>query len=157
MAVVTPGGLGLLTLQASRGSDAALVAAAENALRTEVHPTAQTLALDDETLRDEAERLAGVFAASFDQPFTRDPAAPNDIGPHAAARLRHGDRTLNLDFIAVDAFTAMTAGAATLLVRHDDDFLRISTSLRNEAGERTIGILLGSGHPARAALLAGRP
>ena len=46
---------------------------------------------------------------------------------------------------------------ATLFVRQGDDFARISTSLRDQQGQRVVGSWLGAHHPAHAALLAGRP
>ena len=40
-------------------------------------------------------------------------------------------------------------------MRQGDDFVRVSTSLKTEKGERAIGTRLGPDHPARARLLAG--
>jgi len=68
--------------------------------------------------------------------------------------LKAGESVLNNQFTQVDQFTAATKGVATLFVRHGDDFFRVSTSLRNPQGERVIGTVLDSKHPAYAKLMA---
>src|SRR5439155_20487989 len=44
-------------------------------------------------------------------------------------------------------------GVATVFSRKGDDFLRITTSLKKENGERALGTLLGKTHPAFAGLM----
>jgi len=44
-----------------------------------------------------------------------------------------------------------------VFVRDGDDLVRISTSLRDAKGERTVGTALDRGHPAYRRLLAGEP
>jgi len=45
---------------------------------------------------------------------------------------------------------------ATIFVRHENDFYRIATSLKNENGERAVGTPLGSQHPAWKSLIEGQ-
>jgi methyl-accepting chemotaxis protein-2 (aspartate sensor receptor) len=56
----------------------------------------------------------------------------------------------------VDNFTAQTGAAATIFLRQGDDFIRITTSLKNDDGSRPSGTALGPQHPARQPLLAGK-
>src|SRR5690606_24001838 len=65
-------------------------------------------------------------------------------------------QSLNGDFTLVDEFRDLTAGTATIFVRSGDDFLRITTSVKQENGLRAIGTRLDRGHPAYALLLQGQ-
>ncbi len=49
----------------------------------------------------------------------------------------------------------MTGGNATVFIRYQDDFLRVTTSLKNLQGKRAIGTLLGKGHPGYQQLMRG--
>ncbi|WP_191601233.1 methyl-accepting chemotaxis protein [Marinomonas algicola] len=62
---------------------------------------------------------------------------------------------LNLNYKKVDEFTKATKAAATVFIRNGDDFLRITTSLKKENGDRAIGTYLGKKHPGYHALLSG--
>ena len=55
---------------------------------------------------------------------------------------------VNLNFDLVDKFTQITNGSvATIFVRKDNDFIRVSTSLKKENGNRAIGTKLDNNHP----------
>ena len=108
-------------------------------------------------LEDTINRLGNVFADYFSEPFSLDDKTVIAIGDMKTSALRTGKTTLNLDFAAVDRFRAATGGIATIFVRQGDDFVRITTSLRNEKGERAIGTLLDHKHPGYAKTKAGEP
>ncbi|WWW34857.1 Cache 3/Cache 2 fusion domain-containing protein [Stenotrophomonas rhizophila] len=69
--------------------------------------------------------------------------------------LRLGTQAINLQESAVDRFAAATGGVATVFVREGDDFVRVSTSLRNAEGARALGTALDHANPAYASLLKG--
>ncbi|MET0311022.1 MAG: Cache 3/Cache 2 fusion domain-containing protein [Burkholderiaceae bacterium] len=71
-------------------------------------------------------------------------------------RLTFNKEALNGDAEAVDRFANDTGGVATIFARKGDDFIRISTSVRKENGERALGTLLGKGSPAYAPMMAGQ-
>ena len=50
----------------------------------------------------------------------------------------------------VDNFSNLTGSVATIFVKSGNDFVRISTSLTNERGERVLATSLGTNHPAYA-------
>ena len=77
------------------------------------------------------------------------------VVPGGHAR-RHGGSALNGDFSIPDRFTERTGVTATIFVRSGDDFVRVSTSLKKENGERAIGTILDRSHPAYALLSAGK-
>ncbi|MCW2284673.1 methyl-accepting chemotaxis protein [Rhodoblastus acidophilus] len=58
----------------------------------------------------------------------------------------------------VDKVSTVTGGVATVFLWDEaqGDFVRRTTSITNEKGERAIGTTLGKDHPAFAALMAGR-
>jgi methyl-accepting chemotaxis protein len=102
----------------------------------------------DEVSRTQAERSFGSFRQEFGPSFNLD---------EATGELRDWGPKLNGNFTQVDKFSAVTGGAATVFAAKGDDFERISTSLKNEKGERAIGTMLGKSHPAYAPLKAGQP
>jgi methyl-accepting chemotaxis protein len=117
----------------------------------------KTVDLVNRELRDAALPLSNLFAAMFMDPLTLDAARTVDINGAAAPTLLHGRAAVNLDFATVDRFTQATGGVATVFARKGDDFIRITTSLKKENGERAIGTMLGKGHPAYASMIAGEP
>ena len=64
-------------------------------------------------------------------------------------------KPLNLDFDVVDRFTQATGAVATVFVRRGDDFVRVTTSLKTEKGERAVGTLLDRAHPGYKLVLDG--
>ena len=70
--------------------------------------------------------------------------------------LRHG-QALNGNFALVDQFSEDTGGVATVFARQGDEFVRITTSLRNLQGERVMHTKLDRHHPAYALMMASKP
>ena len=56
----------------------------------------------------------------------------------------------------VDAFTKDTGAVATLFLPVKNDWLRISTSLKNLQGERVMGTMLGVNHPGYKTIMTGQ-
>ena len=100
-------------------------------------------------------KLAETFDAYYAGRFELDPTVMVQVGETAAPTLRVGGRPVNLDFSAVDRFAETTGGVATLFARKGDDFVRVTTSLKNEKGARVIGTTLGRSHPGYERLMAG--
>ena len=108
------------------------------------------------SLKTNVGTLGAVFSASFSEPFVLDEDQSVRIGAQQAPVLRTGKTPLNLDFAAVDHFKEITGSIATVFVRRGDELIRISTSLKNEKGERAIGTLLDHAHPAYAKVMDGQ-
>lgn len=107
------------------------------------------------SLEQSAEKLGNIFAANFPGKFKLDESSKIVIGDKPTPKLTINDATLNLNFVSVDHFNAMTGGVATIFAKSGDDFIRISTSLKKENGDRAIGTLLDRKHPAYALLSNG--
>jgi methyl-accepting chemotaxis protein len=56
----------------------------------------------------------------------------------------------------VDRFTADTGAVATLFSASGDDFVRVSTSLKNSQAQRAVGTKLGLSHPGYTTLMSGQ-
>ncbi len=102
----------------------------------------------DDVAAQQIQRSFGSFRQDFGPSFTLD---------EATGDLRDWGPKLNGNFTQVDKFTAITGGVATVFALKGDDFERITTSLKNEKGERAMGTMLGKTHPAYANMMAGKP
>jgi methyl-accepting chemotaxis protein-2 (aspartate sensor receptor) len=106
-------------------------------------------------LEDEVAIKARIFQGYFTEKISRDSDKTVDINGQQVPVLKHGAADLNLDFAIPDKFTALTGVTATVFVKQDEDFVRISTSLKKENGSRAVGTLLDRAHPGYARLIAG--
>ncbi len=102
----------------------------------------------DMTSRVTVGRLFTVFKQDFDSSFVHD---------NATGDLQNFGSSLKDNFTAVDKFNQFTGGVATVFSRKGDDFVRLTTSLKKENGERALGTLLGKAHPAFAGLMQDKP
>ena len=101
-------------------------------------------------------RFASELASRFPSPFTIDHEHLIQIGQESTPTLRNGQSVLNLDFSIPDRFSNEQGVGATIFVKRGDDFIRISTSVKKENGERAVGTLLDRSHAGYKDLLAGR-
>jgi methyl-accepting chemotaxis protein len=113
--------------------------------------------LYDRSLSDSTERMAGIFRAMLPAgEVSVDAANTVTVGERQTPTLRLGTDVLNLQEGAVDRFAEATGGGvATVFVRDGDDFVRVSTSVRNAEGARAMGTVLDHASPAYAKMLAG--
>ncbi|WP_176330162.1 methyl-accepting chemotaxis protein [Oceanospirillum sanctuarii] len=102
-----------------------------------------------------AQRLSDIFFNMFPQGVSLS-GQEVQVAKYRTLALTDEAGVINGDFTKPDQFTRMTGGTATVFARHGDDFLRISTSLKKQSGERAFGTLLGTGHPGYKALIAGK-
>jgi methyl-accepting chemotaxis protein-2 (aspartate sensor receptor) len=89
--------------------------------------------------------------------FFRQYFEPNMELNEATGELKSHSYPVNNDFVSVDKFTEDTGGVATVFARKGDDFIRITTSLKQQDGKRALGTLLDRAHPAYPLVLAGQP
>lgn len=104
----------------------------------------------------QTERLSTAFAIRFPYPLERDTERSVNVGGQDTPILLHAGKQLNLDTSEVDSFARDTGALATIFVLKGEDYIRISTNVKNEAGERAVGTVLDRAHPAYAALQAKR-
>ena len=108
------------------------------------------------SLEQSTDKLARVFESYFQGDFLLEENKTLAIGEVAIPTLKSNNEVLNLNFSQVDRFTATTDAVATVFARKGDDFIRISTSLKKENGQRAIGTALNRNDLAYAKVLAGQ-
>ncbi|AKC78098.1 chemotaxis protein [Xanthomonas arboricola] len=157
LTVVIALSLGLLALTIHRQSADDIESQVKAELRSSTRLMQQSVAMYDVTLTEGTQRLGSVFETMLPSgERTLDTASSVAIGAQQTPSLRAGKQTLNLNFDAVDRFAQTAGGVATIFARTGDDFVRITTSLRNKQNERVIGTLLDRKGKAYAALSQGK-
>lgn len=114
------------------------------------------LDLFDHDLRNHVAIEAKVFRGYFKEHFELDSSRSVDVAGTATPVLKSSSGELNGNFSVPDQFTAQIGAVATVFVRKGDDFVRISTSLKDDKGERAIGTALDHAGAPYQALKNGR-
>ena len=109
---------------------------------------------NDRDLRQRTNALAKTFAGKLAGSVELK-SNTVEINARAAPELRLNGKALDLNFGLVDEFTQNTGAIATVFAKSGDDFVRITTSLKTDKGERAVGTLLDRAHPGYAAALKG--
>lgn len=128
----------------------------ERAVTTQAEGLKQTMEIAYKLSESSVTQLADLFELQFKGQLTVDPNQMISITPEVDGPMV----TLDSNFITgnfgvVDNFTQMTGGIATVFVRTGDDYLRISTSLKKENGDRAVGTKLDRSHPSYAKVIKG--
>ena len=148
--------IGALVLTISATTSSLLEERADHNISTELNGLVATVELFNKTVSNEAVSFGKIFATGFKGSFALDAGETIDIGGKAVPSLKVDGRVLNLDFSAADRFSSETGGNATIFAASGDDFVRISTSVKKENGERAVGTALDRAAPAYAALREGK-
>ena len=109
------------------------------------------------TLETHTVRMCHILKDSLPSDYTLDMGQRIAVAGIQTPTMKAGGEVLNLNFAAVDHFTASSGAVGTVFVRDGNEFVRVTTSLKKENGERAIGTKLDHDHPAYAALLANKP
>lgn len=130
----------------------------EDSASTEVAEKAKVIVglveATDKDLRIRTAALAKAYQASLKGQFELDPEI-TEVNGKPAPTLKLNGKTVNMDFTVADRFTELTGAVATVFAKTGDDFIRVTTSVKNEKGERAIGTLLDRAHPGYKATLEG--
>ena len=149
---------GMFALAISQSSLRMLEANTQSAMHNQEAAMRDMIGLFDGTMRTEADRFLTAFADAAPGPYSVEPAQTVEVAGKPTPTFKSGDTVLNLNFTVPDKFFARTGGTiATVFARTGDDFVRVTTSLKKENGERAIGTLLDRAHPSYKALMAGEP
>ncbi|PIB59682.1 methyl-accepting chemotaxis protein [Pseudomonas sp. 2995-3] len=144
------------TVFALRSLDSANLDTREEHLASEARLLADQLNTFHSTLRESTQRLSGLFEKRFGAGLSVRADQQVSVAGVQTPSLLLGDEVLNNNFAEVDEFKQMSGGVATVFVRSGEDFIRISTSLTKQDGNRAIGTVLDHQHPAYQRLLAGQ-
>ncbi|WLS78477.1 Cache 3/Cache 2 fusion domain-containing protein [Erwinia pyri] len=138
----------ILTLALTHNAAKQLQTLTQENMDNQVSGIGDMAAMFNSTLSEEVANYTALFQSFLPKRFTLDETQQIAIGAEQTPTLRAGLKTLNLDQVLVDDFQQRTGAISTIFVRTGDDFMRISTSLRKEDGERAIGTRLDHASPA---------
>jgi methyl-accepting chemotaxis protein-2 (aspartate sensor receptor) len=125
-------------------------------IQAELQAVVATVEMFDHAVSTEAASFGKIFTNGLKGEFSLDTANTMDVAGKQVPLLKLAGKPLNLDFSAPDEFTRVTRGNATIFAASGEDFIRISTSVRKENGERAVGTVLDHASPAYARLRAGK-
>jgi methyl-accepting chemotaxis protein-2 (aspartate sensor receptor) len=126
-------------------------------VNSELQSVVNAVEMFDSVMKNQAASFGRIFATHFEGEFTLDTDALVAVGDKQVPTLKSGGKPLNLDFALPDRFTRQTGGNATIFAASGDDFVRVSTSVKKENGDRAVGTILAHDSPAYAAIRAGKP
>ncbi len=144
-----------ITLFAVISTMRSLQSEAERSFRGQVEAMRRAADTAYQLAKAETERLGAAFAGKFKDGLVFDPAQVVKVGNVDTPLVKLGDTPLNMNFKQVDELSESTGGVATVFAKHGDDFVRITTSLKKETGERALGTFLGKDHPAYKLMISG--
>jgi Methyl-accepting chemotaxis protein len=144
------------TVFALRSLDSANLDTREEHLASEARLLADQLNTFHSTLRESTQRLSGLFEKRFGAGLSVHVDQPVSVAGVQTPSLYLGNEVLNNNFDEVDEFKQMSGGVATVFVRSGDDFIRISTSLTKQDGNRAIGTVLDRQGPAYQRVMGGQ-
>jgi len=148
---------GAFSLAISLASMRQLETQARDAIVAESQTLRELVGQLDDTMLQEADRFMLSFAAVLPGPYTVDPSQTIEVAGKPTPAFRSGDLQLNNSFEVPDRFLATTGGTvSTVFARTGDDFVRVTTSLKKQDGERAVGTVLDRSGAAYAAVAAGR-
>jgi methyl-accepting chemotaxis protein-2 (aspartate sensor receptor) len=150
VAIVGTVGLALVLLCVSLFLSVDLTGRERRGIAARIGERVQSIADNVDALDTTSRVLVDKFYASFASDF-----APEFTLDKADGTLTNRGDKLNGNFTQVDAFAQSSGGVATVFARKGDDFERITTSLKNEKGERAMGTLLDRKGAAYARVVAG--
>jgi methyl-accepting chemotaxis protein-2 (aspartate sensor receptor) len=137
-------------------SVSALEKRADERVRAEAHGVTDMMDMFNRSQLATVEKFSRLFRQLLPGTFTVDAQRQIETGGIAVPALQHDATDLNLNFSAVDKFTQMTSGNATVFVKNGDDFIRITTSVKKTDGSRAVGTSLGRSHPAYDRVMQGQ-
>ncbi|WP_404992251.1 Cache 3/Cache 2 fusion domain-containing protein [Cupriavidus pauculus] len=148
---------GAFSLALSASSMTQLESQARDAIVAESQTLRELVAQLDDTMLQEADRFMLSLAAVLPGPYAVDPSQSIDVAGKPTPAFRSGDQVLNNSFDVPDKFFAHTGGVvATVFARTGDDFIRVTTSLKKQDGQRAVGTLLDRTGAAYAAVSSGK-
>ena len=125
-------------------------------VQSELQSVYNAVEMFDKVMKSQALGYGRIFATNFAGEFTRDDSKMVTVGDKQVPTLSIAGKPLNLDFTLPDAFTHQTGGNASVFVVSGDDYVRVTTSVKKENGDRAVGTILDHASPAYAAIREGK-
>ncbi|WP_052384137.1 methyl-accepting chemotaxis protein [Litchfieldella xinjiangensis] len=116
---------------------------------------ANMMSLFDETLQQQAGNMLHLLLGDLSPTFEVDTRRRIEVAGRQTPTFSNGGEPLNGNYTLADEFTVRTGAPVTFFARDGDDFVRVSTSVKNASGERVVGTLLNRESKSYARLMAG--
>jgi len=117
--------------------------ASEKNISTQNTAMVKQLEIAYDLSKESTKRLADLFQSWFNgQTLRIDANQTTKLGDKLAPALYLGGNSLTGNFQLVDQFAQSTGGVATVFAKTGEDFIRVSTSVKKENGDRAVGTFL---------------
>lgn len=146
----------IFTLSLTHSAGRQVNTLAVNAISEQVTGVVDMIEMYNASLNAEVDSYTRLFSHFLPSDFELDTTNPVMVGEQSAPVIKAGGLPLNLDSKIPDDFLARTGAISTVFARRGDDFIRVTTSLKKQDGNRAIGTLLDNTSPAYAQIMAGQ-
>ncbi|WP_394128851.1 methyl-accepting chemotaxis protein [Shewanella maritima] len=136
-------------------SSSVLTEKAMESMDEQMRSNADFIDLQYNSMMQLARRNADILKVMYPGKFFLDGRKVKVLGVTSPA-LMHEHEQINSSRSKVDRFSKLTGGVATVFVRDENDFTRVSTSLTKADGKRAMGTNLGVNHPGYQQLINGQ-
>ncbi|OCL82433.1 methyl-accepting chemotaxis protein [Arcobacter porcinus] len=127
----------------------------ENTISKEISLLVENINTFNKVSKSGADALGEVFF-NMVKDIKLDKSILIKVGDFSTSALTINSKIINLNFDIVDEFEQNTKGSvATIFVKNNEDFIRVSTSLKKEDGTRAIGTKLDKSHPSYQKVIKG--
>ena len=116
-------------------------------LEKKIATTAELLSTPYQSLTPIVGTMANKLRLTFSGELSLTANERVNINGESVTVMKLNGQAITKDFTLVDQFTKGSQAPATIFQRVGDDFLRVSTSLKKQNGERAFGTWLGKKHP----------
>jgi len=127
-----------------------------DSVNNELNGVRNTIDIFNTAVTADVSSYSKILRSSLTGKFSVDTQNRMEVAGVSVPQFKNGETTLNMNFDAVDKFTVQTGTVATIFVADGDDFVRITTTVKKENGQRAIGTKLDRTHGAWAALSSGK-
>ena len=124
--------------------------------QSRVEALAKSISSQFDAYLSNSRTLESTFRNGYLNGLTRADSTVHFAG-HDIRDLTVDGQSLIGQFSLVDRFSHDTGAVATLFAPVGNDWLRVSTSLKKNNGERAVGTFLGTNHPGYQKLMQGQP
>ncbi|WP_251976792.1 methyl-accepting chemotaxis protein [Salinicola avicenniae] len=147
-------GLAFAMAQVSSGQ---LRQATKHELVTQQTALTDMMSLFDYSLQHQADRFLSIFADQYSGRFALEPDERVEVSGRDTPVLKDGLEVINDNTWKLDRYTSQTDTPATIFARDGDDFVRVTTSLKDNDGKRAMGTLLNRESRSYANLMQNEP
>lgn len=139
-----------------RNASSVLLESTLNEQQSRVEALAKSIASQFDAYLSTSRTLESTFQNGYLNGLSRTHDSVDFMG-HSLRDITVDGQSVIGDYAVVDRFTHDTGAVATLFAPVGNDWLRVTTSLKRNDGQRAVGTMLGTGHPGYQKLMQGQP